>query len=218
MNISFEHSIAPSATSFAEKLLTAEAVRLQPEQPFTWASGWHSPIYCDNRRLLSFPDIRTFVKDELAALVRTNFADADVVAGVATGAIAMGAMVADVLGLPFVYVRPKPKDHGMGNQIEGRLPENARVIVVEDLISTGGSSLKAVEALRKAGAQVEGMVASFTYGFPVAQEAFQAAAVKLHTLSDYDHVLQAAVKCGYITPDQQSVLAAWRQNPAEWGK
>lgn len=204
--------------SFAEKLLQAEAVRLQPDNPFTWASGWHSPIYCDNRRLLSFPDIRTFVKDGIAALVRTHFPEANVVAGVATGAIAIGTLVADTLGLPFVYVRPKPKDHGMGNQIEGRLPDGARVAVVEDLISTGGSSLKAVEALRKAGAQIEGMAASFTYGFPVAEAAFSEADVNLVTLSDYPHVLNAALAKGYITAEQQAILAAWRENPAEWGR
>lgn len=204
--------------SFAEKLLQAEAVRLQPDNPFTWASGWHSPIYCDNRRLLSFPDIRTFVKDGIAALVRTHFPEANVVAGVATGAIAIGTLVADTLGLPFVYVRPKPKDHGMGNQIEGRLPDGARVAVVEDLISTGGSSLKAVEALRKAGAQIEGMAASFTYGFPVAEAAFSEADVNLVTLSDYPHVLNAALAKGYITVEQQAILAAWRENPAEWGR
>ncbi|MBQ7635255.1 MAG: orotate phosphoribosyltransferase [Bacteroidaceae bacterium] len=204
--------------SFAEKLLQAEAVRLQPDNPFTWASGWHSPIYCDNRRLLSFPDIRTFVKDGIAALVHTHFPEANVVAGVATGAIAIGALVADTLGLPFVYVRPKPKDHGMGNQIEGRLPDGARVAVVEDLISTGGSSLKAVEALRKAGAQIEGMAASFTYGFPVAEAAFREADVNLVTLSDYPHVLNAALTRGYITAEQQAILAVWRENPAEWGR
>ncbi|MBP3227391.1 MAG: orotate phosphoribosyltransferase [Bacteroidaceae bacterium] len=204
-------------STFARHLLAAEAVRLQPEQPFTWASGWHSPIYCDNRRLLAFPEIRTFVKDALCQLVRAHYAQADVVAGVATGAIAMGALVADALGLPFVYVRPKPKDHGMGNQIEGRLPEGARVVVVEDLISTGGSSLKAVDALRRAGAEVVGMVASFTYGFPVAEAAFREAGVTLHTISDYAHVLQEAVAQGYITAQQQTTLAQWRENPAEWG-
>lgn len=203
-------------TRFAEKLLQAEAVRLSPDNPFTWASGWHSPIYCDNRRLLSFPAIRTFVKEGLTSLARENFPEANVVAGVATGAIAMGALVADVLQLPFVYVRPKPKDHGMGNQIEGFLPEGARVVVVEDLISTGSSSLKAVEALRTAGAKIEGMVASFTYDFPVAHDAFEAADVKLVTLSDYPHVLQCAVEQNYITEAQQQILSTWRENPAEW--
>ena len=207
-----------TAQAFARLLLKAEAVRLSPESPFTWASGWHSPIYCDNRRLLSFPDIRTFVKKNLAKLVQEHFGKADVVAGVATGAIAMGALVADELQLPFVYVRPKPKDHGMGNQIEGRLPDNAHVVVIEDLISTGGSSLKAVEALRKAGATIEGMAASFTYGFPIAQSAFEEAQVPLVTLSDYPHVLQVAVEQGYIDTTQQQILSAWRQNPAQWGK
>ncbi len=191
-------------------------MRLQPQEPFTWASGWRSPIYCDNRRLLSFPDIRTYVKHGLCYLAAKHFSEADVVAGVATGAIAMGALVADALEKPFVYVRPKPKDHGMGNQIEGRLPEGTRVLVVEDLISTGGSSLKAVAALRREGAQIEGMVASFTYGFPVAEAAFKDAGVELRTLSDYHHVLQVAVSQGYITAEQEKVLSRWRENPAEW--
>ncbi|MBR1838309.1 MAG: orotate phosphoribosyltransferase [Bacteroidaceae bacterium] len=205
-------------TTFAQKLIEAGAVRLSPAKPFTWASGWHSPIYCDNRRLLSFPDVRSFVKDGLVALVRQHFADAEVIAGVATGAIAMGALVADVLEKPFVYVRPKPKDHGMGNQIEGRLPENASVVVVEDLISTGMSSLKAVDALRAAGANIKGMVASFTYDFPIAKEAFESAQVELYTLSDYPHVLAYALQNGDITSEQQAILSQWRDNPAEWGK
>ncbi len=201
---------------FAQKLLEVKAVRLQPETPFTWASGWKSPIYCDNRKTLSFPELRSFVKVELTRLILENFPEAEAVAGVATGAIAQGALVADALGLPFAYVRSKPKDHGMENLIEGELPKGSKVVVVEDLISTGGSSLKAVEALRQAGLQVVGMVASFTYGFPVATEAFSQAGVVLHTLSDYEHVVAEAAKTGYITEEQMPVLAAWRQNPAEW--
>ena len=201
---------------FAQQLLEVKAVKLQPTEPFTWASGWKSPIYTDNRKTLSVPRLRSFVKLELCHLIQEHFADAEAVAGVATGAIAQGVLVAEELGLPFCYVRPKPKDHGMGNQIEGEVPQGAKVVVVEDLISTGGSSLKAVEALRQAGLQVVGMVASFTYGFPVATEAFSQAGVVLHTLSDYEHVVAEAAKTGYITEEQMPVLAAWRQNPAEW--
>lgn len=206
------------AKLFAQKLLAVEAVKLSPEAPFTWASGWKSPIYCDNRKLLSYPDIRTFVKLELARLVAENFGEAEVVAGVATGAIAQGALVADLLGLPFVYVRPKPKDHGMGNQIEGQLDAAKKVVVVEDLISTGGSSLKAVEAIRKNGNEIVGMVASYTYGFDVAARAFADANVKLLTLSDYNAVIEVAAETGYIKQEQIETLAAWRKNPAEWGK
>ena len=201
---------------FAQKLLEVKAVKLQPTEPFTWASGWKSPIYTDNRKTLSFPRLRSFVKIELCHLIQEHFPEAEAVAGVATGAIAQGALVAEELGMPFCYVRPKPKDHGMGNQIEGEVPQGAKVVVVEDLISTGGSSLKAVEALRQAGLQVVGMVASFTYGFPVAAEAFSQAGVVLHTLSDYEHVVAEAARTGYITEEQMPVLAAWRQNPAEW--
>ena len=203
---------------FAQKLLEVKAVKLQPQEPFTWASGWKSPIYTDNRKTLSFPGLRSFVKLELCHLIQENFPEAEAVAGVATGAIAQGALVADQLGLPFSYVRPKPKDHGMGNQIEGEITKGAKVVVVEDLISTGGSSLKAVQALRDYGVEVVGMVASFTYGFPVAEEAFRQAGVKLLTLSDYEHVVSEAAKTGYIKAEDQPVLAEWRQNPAEWGK
>ena len=202
---------------FAQKLLEVKAVKLQPEEPFTWASGWKSPIYTDNRKTLSFPALRSFVKTELCHLIQSNFPEAEAVAGVATGAIAQGALVADQLGLPFSYVRPKPKDHGMGNQIEGEIRKGAKVVVVEDLISTGGSSLKAVEALRQYGVEVIGMVASFTYGFPVAEEAFRQAGVSLYTLSDYDHVVAEAARTGYIRPEDQPVLAEWRQNPSQWG-
>ena len=170
--------------ALAEKLLDIKAIKLQPTTPFTWASGWKSPFYCDNRKTLSYPALRSFVKIELAHAVLEHFPEADAVAGVATGAIAQGALVAEELSLPFCYVRSKPKDHGMGNLIEGTLPEGSKVVVVEDLISTGGSSLKAVEALRQAGFEVVGMVASYTYGFPVAEEAFKNAGVQLVTLTD----------------------------------
>ena len=203
---------------FAEKLLNVKAIKLQPSNPFTWASGWKSPIYCDNRKTLSFPDLRTFVKIELCHAIQENFPEAEAVAGVATGAIAQGALVADQLGKPFVYVRSKPKDHGMGNLIEGELPEGAKVVVVEDLISTGGSSLKAVEALRAAGYEVVGMVASYTYGFPVAEEAFSNAGVKLVTISDYANVVEVAAATGYIKQDDVDVLHEWRKDPANWGK
>ena len=183
---------------FAKRLLDIKAIKLQPDAPFTWASGWKSPIYCDNRKTLSYPDLRSFVKQGLVNVVKERFANADAVAGVATGAIAQGALVADALNLPFCYVRSKPKDHGMGNLIEGTLPANSKVVVVEDLISTGGSSLKAVEALRQAGFEVVGMVASFTYGFPIAAEAFQKSGVELVTLSDYDHLVEVARETGYV--------------------
>ncbi|MGI6231752.1 MAG: orotate phosphoribosyltransferase [Prevotella sp.] len=200
----------------AEKLLAIKAIKLQPKEPFTWASGWKSPFYCDNRKTLSYPDLRSFVKIELAHEILTHFPEANAVAGVATGAIAQGALVADQLQLPFCYVRSKPKDHGMGNLIEGTLPEGAKVVVVEDLISTGGSSLKAVDALRKAGFEVVGMVASYTYGFPVAQQAFADANVQLITLTDYEHVVEQAVKTGYIKEEDIEVLHEWRRDPSHW--
>ena len=204
--------------AFARKLLEVKAVRLQPEEPFTWASGWKSPIYTDNRKTLSFPELRTMVKLALTHAVLEHFPQAEAVAGVATGAIAQGALVADELNMPYVYVRPKPKDHGMGNQIEGELKEGAKVVVVEDLISTGGSSLKAVDALRRAGFEVVGMVASYTYGFPVAEQAFREAGVELITISDYEHVVAEAITTGYIKAEDEQLLKEWRKNPAEWGK
>ena len=203
---------------FAKKLLEVKAIKLQPNQPFTWASGWKSPFYCDNRKTLSFPNLRTFVKLQLVHAVLEHFPEATAVAGVATGAIAQGALVADALNMPFVYVRSKAKDHGMQNLIEGELPEGAKVVVVEDLISTGGSSLKAVAALREAGYDVVGMVASYTYGFPVAAEAFAAANVRLETLTDYDHVVAQALATGYIAKDDVEVLHEWRKDPANWRK
>ena len=203
---------------FAKKLLEVKAIKLQPNQPFTWASGWKSPFYCDNRKTLSFPNLRTFVKLQLVHAVLEHFPEATAVAGVATGAIAQGAVVADALNMPFVYVRGKAKDHGMQNLIEGELPEGAKVVVVEDLISTGGSSLKAVAALREAGYDVIGMVASYTYGFPVAAEAFAAANVRLETLTDYDHVVAQALATGYIAKEDVEVLHEWRKDPANWRK
>lgn len=202
---------------FAKMLMDIEAIKLQPKEPFTWASGWKSPIYTDNRKTLSFPRVRSFVKLELCHAIQEQFPETEAVAGVATGAIAQGALVADELGMPYCYVRPKPKDHGMGNQVEGQLPEGAKVVVVEDLISTGGSSLKAVDALRKAGFEVVGMVASFTYGFPVAEKAFAEAGVKLITLSNYDAVIEEAAKTGYIKEEEKQVLAEWRKDPSVWG-
>lgn len=204
--------------AFAERLLNVKAIKLQPNDPFTWASGWKSPFYCDNRKTLSYPDLRSFVKIELVHAILEHFPEATAVAGVATGAIAQGALVADALSLPFCYVRSKAKDHGMGNLIEGTLPEGAKVVVVEDLISTGGSSLKAVEALRQAGFEIVGMVASYTYGFAVAEEAFKAANVKLVTLTDYEHVVAKAEETGYISAEDIETLHEWRKDPANWKK
>ncbi len=203
---------------FASKLLDIKAIKLQPSEPFTWASGWKSPFYCDNRKTLAYPALRSFVKLELCHAIQEQFPEAEAVAGVATGAIAQGALVADQLGLPFAYVRSKPKDHGMTNLIEGDLKPGMKVVVVEDLISTGGSSLKAVEALRAYGCEVVGMVASYTYGFPVAEKAFAEAGVKLVTLTDYEHVVAIAAKTGYIAAADIEVLNEWRSNPAEWKK
>lgn len=201
---------------FASKLLEIKAIKLQPQNPFTWASGWKSPFYCDNRKTLSFTDVRSYVKLELAHAILAHFPQATAVAGVATGAIAQGAMVADELNMPFCYVRSKAKDHGMGNLIEGELPVGAKVVVVEDLISTGGSSLKAVEALRQAGFEVVGMVASYTYGFAVAEEAFAKAGVKLVTLTDYEHVVERALETGYIQDSDVELLHHWRKDPAHY--
>ncbi|GAD05291.1 orotate phosphoribosyltransferase [Porphyromonas crevioricanis] len=200
----------------ASKLLEVEAVRLQPDKPFLWASGWHSPIYCDNRKTLSYPDVRSTVRDELAAVVTRLYPQTEYIAGVATGAIAQGALVADKLGLPFVYVRSKAKDHGMENLIEGDLKPNSRVVVVEDLISTGGSSLKAVEALRAAGAEVLGMVAIYTHGFDEPVRRFAEAEVKLTTLTDYDTVIAQALASGYVGQADVDMLAQWRKDPASW--
>ena len=203
---------------FASKLLKVQAIKLQPANPFTWASGWHSPIYCDNRKVLAFPDVRSFVKLELCRLILETYPEAEAVAGLATGAIAQGALVADELGLPFSYVRSKPKDHGMQNLIEGQVAPGAKVVVVEDLISTGGSSLKAVQALRDHGCEVLGMVASYTYGFEVARKAFEEANVELTTLTNYEAVVETALQTGYISEQQVPLLHDWRKDPANWGK
>ena len=200
----------------ASRLLGVQAVKLQPNQPFTWASGWKSPIYCDNRKTLSYPDVRSLIKLELSRIILEKYPDVEAIAGVATGAIAQGALVADALGLPFVYVRSSKKDHGMENLVEGYLEEGKKVVVVEDLISTGGSSLKAVEAIRRDGCEVIGMVAAYTYGFPVAIEAFKNAKVNLVTLTNYEAVLEVAVKTGYINEEDVAVLDAWRKDPAHW--
>ena len=203
---------------FASKLLDIKAIKLQPNDPFTWASGWKSPFYCDNRKALSFPELRNFVKLQLVHTVMQHFPQAEAVAGVATGAIAQGALVADELNMPYVYVRSKAKDHGMGNLIEGELPAGAKVVVVEDLISTGGSSLKAVEALRAAGYEVVGMVASYTYGFDVAAQAFRDANVQLYTLTNYEAVVEEALRIGYIAQEDVALLNDWRKDPANWMK
>ncbi len=203
----------------ASQLLGVEAVKLQPNQPFTWASGWKSPIYCDNRKTLSYPKVRSTIKLELARIIMEKYPDVEVIAGVATGAIAQGALVADALGLPFVYVRSAKKDHGMGNLVEGYLEEGKKVVVVEDLISTGGSSLKAVAALRnEKKADVLGMVAIFTYGFPVAQEQFAAANVELTTLSNYNALLELAAETNYIDASVIPTLQEWRKDPSNWNK
>lgn len=203
---------------FAGKLLSIKAIKLQPNYPFTWASGWKSPFYCDNRKTLSYHDVRSFVKTELVHAILKHFSEASAVAGVATGAIAQGMLVAQELALPYAYVRPKPKDHGMKNQIEGELPKGSKVVVVEDLISTGGSSLKAVAALREAGLKVVGMVASYTYGFPIAEQAFKEAGVELVTLTDYEHVVEKALETGYIKQGDVALLNNWRKDPSNWNK
>ncbi len=203
-------------TMFAEKLLKIKAIKLQPNNPFTWASGWKSPFYCDNRKTLSYPELRNFVKLEFCTRILEEFPEVEAIAGVATGAIPQGAMIADELNLPFVYVRSKPKDHGLENLIEGELKPETKVVVVEDLVSTGGSSLKAVDALRRYGCEVIGMVASYTYGFPVSVKAFDDAKVKLVTLTDYESVVQQALKTGYISEADVEVLHEWRKDPEHW--
>lgn len=202
----------------AEKLLRIKAIKLQPSNPFTWASGWKSPIYCDNRKLMSYPSVRNFVKVEFARLVLEKYPQADAVAGVATGAIAPGVLVADILGLPFVYVRSAPKDHGLENMIEGDLRPKQKVIVIEDLVSTGGSSLKAVEAIRNNGSDVLGMLAVFTYEFPYAQKRMHDARVELTTLCNYDAILDEALATDYIDESELQTLQDWRRDPENWGQ
>lgn len=200
----------------AKKLINISAIKLQPSKPFTWASGWKSPIYTDNRKTLSYPEVRTFIKIELTRMITENFSGIDVIAGVATGAIAQGALIADELSLPYIYIRSAPKDHGLENLIEGDLKPGQRVLVVEDLISTGSSSLKAVEAVRRVGGEVVGMAAIFTYGFPVAEEKFKDAGVELYTLSNYAAVLETALESGYITKEELAALKVWREKPSVW--
>ncbi|WP_342085942.1 orotate phosphoribosyltransferase [Dyadobacter sp. OTU695] len=202
----------------AELLLEAQAIKLSPEKPFQWSSGWFSPIYCDNRVALSYPDTRTFIKKALAELIRAKYPNVQAVVGVATGGIAQGALVADMLELPFAYVRPEPKKHGMGNQIEGRLEKGQSVVIVEDLISTGGSSLKVVDALREAGIEVAGMVAIFTYGFEVAVNNFATKNVQLDTISNYNALIEVALEHQYVNDSQLESLAAWRTAPEQWGR
>jgi len=206
-----------TASKTAELLLQINAIKLNPGNPFTWASGWKSPIYCDNRITLSFPPIRNYLKDEFAKNIEKQFGKPDVIAGVATGAIGIGLLVAEALALPFVYVRPEPKKHGRLNQIEGFLQKGQNVVVIEDLISTGNSSLMAVEALKEAGANVKGMAAIFSYGFQVASDNFKKANVDLYTLSNYENLLPLAVNKKYITEEEEKTLQEWRTSPSTWG-
>lgn len=206
-----------TAGKVADFLLKIKAIKLQPENPFTWASGWKSPIYCDNRKALAFPEVRDFVRTSLAEAVKNTFPKPDAIAGVATGAIAQGVLVAQELDLPFIYVRSKPKEHGLSNMIEGHFEPGQSVVVIEDLISTGMSSLQAVDALRKADCNVLGMAAIFTYGFDYARERFEENNCEVVTLSDYDNLLPTAVSGGYISEQQLAVLQQWRKDPANWG-
>ena len=205
-----------TAEKTAELLLQINAIKLNSKNPFTWASGWKSPIYCDNRIILSFPAIRNFIRDEFAKNIEDKFGKPDVIAGVATGAIGIGILVAEVMGLPFVYVRPEPKKHGRQNQVEGFLEKGQNVVVVEDLISTGGSSLLAVEALRNEGANIKGMAAIFTYGFDLSTDRFKEANVSLFTLSDYENLLKEAVVRKYVDQEEVATLQEWRKSPATW--
>jgi orotate phosphoribosyltransferase len=201
----------------AENLLQIKAIKLQPSNPFTWASGWKSPIYCDNRKTLSFPEVRSYIRDSFAAMIRDLYPHAEMIAGVATGAIAHGVLVADKLGLPFIYVRSEAKEHGLGNQIEGYFEKGHKVVVIEDLISTGGSSLNAVQALRESGCEVLGMAAIFTYEFKKASDAFVSGNCKLDTLSNYSVLVDTALKTGYIGQSEVETLRKWRLDPAGWG-
>jgi len=206
-----------TASKTAELLLQINAIKLNPRNPFTWASGWKSPIYCDNRITLSFPIIRNYLKEEFAKNIEKKFGKPDVIAGVATGAIGIGILVAEALSVPFVYVRPEPKKHGRLNQIEGFLQKGQTVVVIEDLISTGNSSLLAVDALKEAGANVKGMAAIFSYGFKIAEDNFKNANVDLYTLSNYENLLPLAVSKKYITENEEQTLAEWRVSPSTWG-
>ncbi|MFB0938945.1 MAG: orotate phosphoribosyltransferase [Candidatus Azotimanducaceae bacterium] len=207
-----------TAKKTAELLLKIKAIKLQPTEPFTWASGWKSPIYCDNRATLSFPQIRTFIRQEMATLIIEKYGKPDVIAGVATGAIAIGVLVAEELGVPFVYVRPEAKKHGRQNQVEGVLESGSNVVVIEDLISTGKSSLNAVKALKKANATVKGMIAIFSYGFAIADENFKKDNIELTTLSNYESLLEQAVDTNYISEKELKTLNDWRENPSVWNQ
>lgn len=205
-----------TAKKTAEVLLQVNAIKLSPKEPFTWASGWKSPIYCDNRIILSFPTIRNYVRETMAKHIENQYGKPDVIAGVATGAIGIGMLVAEYLGLPFIYVRPDAKGHGRKNQIEGAIESGQNVVVVEDLISTGKSSLNAVKALKEANINVKGMVAIFTYGFDVATENFKNEAIALHTLSNYENLLEQALDTNYISEKELKTLSEWNSNPSEW--
>jgi len=205
-----------NARLVAKKLLDIQAIKLNVKKPFSWASGWKSPIYCDNRLSLSYPEVRSYIKAQLVATINQNFNHAEAIAGVATAGIPQGAIVADALELPFIYVRSKPKSHGMENLIEGKITPGQKVVVIEDLVSTGGSSLKAVEALKIAGFNVLGMVSIFTYGFPIAEENFRIENVKLISLSNYNELIEEALKLKFISKDEISSLQKWREKPAEW--
>ncbi|MBK6935838.1 MAG: orotate phosphoribosyltransferase [Chitinophagaceae bacterium] len=204
------------ATIVAEKLLQVNAVKLSPASPFTWASGWKSPIYCDNRKVLSFPYTRDYIKSEMCNVIFEKFPDAELLAGVATAGIAWGAMAADQLKLPYIYVRPKPKEHGLENQVEGNFEKGQKVVVVEDLVSTGKSSLQVVDVLKELGLDVIGMVSIFTYGFPVATETFKKASLEYYSLTDYPALIELAIQKGIVQPAQLDVLMKWRENPAGW--
>ncbi len=205
-----------SALRIAGELLRIQAVKLQPKDPFTWASGWKSPIYCDNRKTLSFPTVRTYIRQRFSELVEKEFGKPDVIAGIATGGIPQGVLVAQELGLPFIYVRSNVKDHGLGNLIEGTYEAGQNVIVVEDLISTGGSSLQGVQALKDAGLKVKGLIAIFSYGFETADEAFEKAECPYVVLSDYDHLIEQAMNLGYIKEEELDQLKKWRELPSTW--
>ena len=207
-----------TAQQTAELLLQINAIKLETKNHFTWASGWKSPIYCDNRVILSFPAVRNYIRDEFVKQIEDKFGRPDVIAGVATGAIGIGILVAEAMGLPFVYVRPEAKKHGRQNQVEGFLQKGQTVIVVEDLISTGGSSLMAVEALRNEGANVKGMAAIFTYGFPISEEKIAEAKVEVYTLSNYENLIEKAVEKIYVSEEELETLQSWNSNPSEWGK
>ena len=207
-----------TAQQTAELLLQINAIKLETKNHFTWASGWKSPIYCDNRVILSFPAVRNYIRDEFVKQIEAKFGRPDVIAGVATGAIGIGILVAEAMGLPFVYVRPEAKKHGRQNQVEGFLQKGQTVIVVEDLISTGGSSLMAVEALRNEGANVKGMAAIFTYGFPISEEKIAAAKLDVYTLSNYENLIEKAVEKKYVSEEELETLKSWNSNPSEWGK